>query len=84
MTRSLQNIKLAKNPSDLELLINVWMYYDPTDFPSRPLLKKILKDSRPESIDAVRHRMKNKRPNESSDTAPFSELSTLLTSLQTD
>jgi hypothetical protein len=84
MTRNLERLQTVKNPSGLETLINVWMYYDPTDFPSIPLIKKILKDSRPESIEAVKLRMKNKRPNESADRAPYSDLSTLLTFLQKD
>jgi hypothetical protein len=84
MTRSLHRTQLVTDPLDLELLINIWLYYDPTDFPSIPIVKKILKDSRPQSIDAVNRRIKNKRPNESSDTAPYADLSKLLTFLQTD
>jgi hypothetical protein len=84
MTRNLERLQTVTNPLDLELLINVWMYYDPTDFPSIPLIKKILKDSRPASIEAVELRIKTKRPNESADTAPYSDLPALLTFLQKD
>ena len=74
---SLESLSDLTNPKDLEVLINLWMYYDPTDFPTRDLAFKALKDSRPESILAVKVRMENKLAWEKDNSAPYSELSNL-------
>jgi len=78
MTNSLQSLNKVTDQKHLEILINVWMYYDPTDFPSRDLVVKILKNSKPESIIAIKARIKNKKSWEKDDTAPYTELNDLL------
>ena len=84
VTKCLESLLVVRNPETLEILINVWMYYDPTDFPSIDLIIPILKNSRPESISAVKSRIENKKDWETNDTAPFSELSELLDQLKND
>lgn len=81
MTKSLESLNKVTDLNELEILINVWMYYDPTDFPSRSLVFKVLKESRRESIKAVKLRMGNKKEWESDETAPYSELKDLLEQL---
>jgi len=78
MKKSIESLIRLTDPNELEILINVWMYYDPTDFPSRNLVFKILENSRPESIDAIKTRIKYKKEWETDDTAPYSELNYLL------
>ena len=82
MKNNLESLNLVKGPSDLELLINVWLYYDPTDFPTRKLVFSILKESKPESVIAIKKRQKNKKEWEREDSAPYSELDYLLTQLE--
>jgi len=84
MTKSIVSLEMLTNKEDLELLINVWMYYDPTDFPSIPKIYQILKDSRPQSIEAVKERIINKKEWESEDTAPYSDLKNLLKHLENE
>ena len=81
MVKSIESLGKITNLKDLEVLINVWMYYDPTDFPNRHLVFKILKESKPESIKAVKLRMINKKEWETNDTGPYSELNDLLKQL---
>ena len=64
MTESLKSLTVVTDKADLELLINVWMYYDPTDYPDIPEIYRILKDSRPHSIEAVKNRIDNKKEEE--------------------
>jgi hypothetical protein len=80
--KSLNSISKTEDPNDLELLINVWMYYDPTDFPTRDYVYKILKSSKPESIEAIKCRIKNKKTWEKDDRAPYSELKELIKELE--
>ena len=82
MTKSLESLTIVTNKEDLELLINVWLYYDPTDFPSIPEIYRILKDNRPQSIEAVKKRIANKKEWENEDTAPYSDLKKLLERLE--
>lgn len=78
MTKNLESLNKVTDPNDLDILINVWMYYDPTDFPSRDLVFKVLHKSRPESIKAIKTRINNRKDWESDNTAPYSELNELL------
>ena len=82
MKTSLESLTALTNPKDLELLINVWLYYDPTDFPSRDLVNKVLKESRPQSIKAVTTRVDNKKDWETENSAPYSELTYLKEKLE--
>ncbi len=81
MTISLKSLTKVSNPDNLELLINVWMYYDPTDFPSRELVLEVLMKNKSESLDAVIKRMKNKKKWETDEIAPYSDLQGLLIEL---
>ncbi|MDR6967304.1 TM2 domain-containing membrane protein YozV [Flavobacterium arsenatis] len=78
MIKSLESVNKLTDPNELDILINVWMYYDPTDFPTRNVVFKILENSRPESIKAVKARMNNQKEWETDNTAPYSELNELL------
>ncbi len=82
MESSLKALCHVKNPHDLELLLNVWMYYDPTDFPTRQLVEEVLIFNKHESIIAIESRQKNKREKEHDGTAPFSELNLLLEQIE--
>lgn len=82
MTESLKSIVKLNDSSELDILINVWMYYDPTDFPCRNLVYDILENSRPESIEAVKNRFRLKKNWETDDTAPYSDLTDLLKRLE--
>lgn len=82
MTKSLESLNSVKSQNNLEILINVWLYYDPTDFPTRKLVYRVLNDNRPESIIAVKKRQENKKEWEREDSAPYSELNYLLTELE--
>jgi hypothetical protein len=84
MSKSLRSLTRLDQQKDLELLINVWMYYDPTDYPDIPEVYRIFKNSRPQSIEAVENRMKNKKNWETSETAPYSDLETVLKRLKTE
>lgn len=81
MTKSIKSLNKLTDQNELDIIINVWMYYDPTDFPCRNLVYKILENSRPESIKAVMSRINNKKGWETDDTAPYSELKDLLKQL---
>lgn len=79
LSRALKN---TENQSltlyDLELIINVWMYYTVTDFDTVTLTKNALLAHQEKSIEAVKKRMNNPKEWESIDSAPFSELESLL------
>jgi hypothetical protein len=82
MTRGLTMLQTVSDSAALELLINVWMYYDPTDFQTRELVNRILKQNKVESIKAIKKRKEHKRPGESEETAPYSELTHLISELE--
>lgn len=82
MSKSLKAIKSLSNKDELELLINVWMYYDPTDYLDIPEIYRILKNSRPHSIKAVKNRIENKKEWETDEIAPYSDLENLLKRLE--
>lgn len=84
MTKSLKSIENVSDKDHLDLLINVWMYYDPTDFPDIPEIYRILKASRPYSIEAIKNRIENKKEWETEETAPYSDLKDLLKRLENE
>jgi hypothetical protein len=84
MTKSLKSLTTVTGKDDLDLLINVWMYYDPTDYPDIPEIYRILKASRPNSIAAVKKRIDNKKEWETYNTAPYSDLKDLLKRLENE
>lgn len=82
MIKSVEALDKVTDQNELDLLINVWMYYDPTDFPGRNLVYRILENNRPESVTAVKTRISKKKEWETDDTAPYSELKDLLKRLE--
>jgi hypothetical protein len=84
MSKSLKSLTTVTDKENLDLLINVWMYYDPTDYPDIPEIYRILMDSRPHSIKAVKNRIDNKKEWETDDTAPYSDLKNLLLRLENE
>jgi hypothetical protein len=63
-------------------LIELWMYYDPTDFPTRDLVFNLFKTRKVESIKAIDKRIETKQEWEDEDNAPFSELTYLIERLE--
>lgn len=86
MTKSMEKLDGKKlTADDLQLLINVWMYYDPTDFPDATKQSKVLlKANKPESIAAVKYRIANKRDRENEGSAPYSDLPALLREIESN
>ena len=82
MSEAIQNIDVVDKDEDLELLINVWMYYDPTDFDGRNLIFKVFKKNKEKSVKAIQDRIKNKKEWEVNEIAPYSELFELLNQVQ--
>jgi len=82
LKRSLQILERRElNAEELDLLINVWMYYTVTDFDTRRLVNRVLWKDRKKSKAAVESRMANKLGWETTSGAPFSELNYLLSEL---
>ena len=67
MTKSLNSLQNVTDKNDLELLINIWNYYDPTDYSCRGEIYKILLQNKTISINAVKVRIKHKMSWESTD-----------------
>jgi hypothetical protein len=67
MTASVNSLGALSNAADLELLINVWNYYDPTDYSCKREVFEVLQRSKPASIQAVKHRMQHRMPWEKKD-----------------
>lgn len=82
MKTCLESIDCSENRNELAVLIDVWLYYDPTDFPTRELVFKILEKSKPLSTQEVQRRMTNPSKTEDKSRAPFSELRDLLIQLK--
>jgi hypothetical protein len=82
MSKSLKSLEVVTSQHELELLINVWMYYDPTDYPDIKEVYRILEKSKPQSIAALKDRIVNKRKWEASGSAPYADLKDLLKQLE--
>jgi hypothetical protein len=78
----LQTLDVVRNAEDLDLLLNVWMYYSITDFNATELIPGILMRSKPHSIEAVKNRIANKKEWETEDGAPYSDLQDFLVRLE--
>jgi len=74
MKAAINALPMTVNKKDLALLIEVWMYYDPTDFPVRNMIMPIFKRNKQAGIAAIRYRIAHKKEWETKDGAPFSEL----------
>ena len=55
-------------------LIEVWMYYDPTDFPTRKFVYQVLLTKKEDGLRAIEKRIKEKKNWETLDNAPLSDL----------
>lgn len=84
MTESLKSLTIITDKNEFDLLLNVWMYYNPTDYPYNPEIYRILKNSRPQSIEAVKNRINHKKEGENNDSAPYSSLKNLLQQLENE
>lgn len=82
MQDGLQTLDVVRNTEDLDLLLNVWMYYSITDFDATQFIPEILKRSKPQSIEAVKNRVANKKEWETEDGSPYSDLKSLLKILE--
>ncbi len=74
MRKSLGSLPYTINKNELPLLINVWKYDAPTDYPTRELIMPILARSKKASLVAIKDRLNHKRKGESNDAAPYSDL----------
>ncbi|MEK9158331.1 MAG: hypothetical protein AAB638_04100 [Patescibacteria group bacterium] len=77
MELSLKSLETKCDSKYLPTLIEVWMYYDPTDFPTRKFVLPILLRDKSEGLRAIEKRIKEKKKWETNDTAPFSDLLSL-------
>jgi hypothetical protein len=83
MTKSLNSLHNVTDNQDLELLINIWNYYDPTDYSCRDEIYKILLQNKSMSIKAVKDRLKHKMSWESKNLSG-TEFTTLLKMLENE
>ncbi|MFT3796132.1 hypothetical protein [Flavobacterium sp.] len=74
MQSALEQLQQSATTEDLPLLLNVWMYFDPTDFPTRELISPILAKDRTASLKAVNQRLAHKQKWETENEAPYSDL----------
>jgi hypothetical protein len=74
MTTALIALQKSNKNNDISILIEVWMYYDPTDFPTRKLVEPIFYKDIIATTKAIEKRLKNKKKWESKETAPYSDL----------
>ena len=74
MQNSLKTLQRTHETDELYLLINVWMYYIPPNFPTRELINPIFFADRRETIKQIKVRRKNKWIGEKSQSGPFFEL----------
>ena len=74
MQSALQALQAKHDTKDLDILINVWMYYDPTDFPTGDLIMPIFETDPGATLTAIEKRIKKKKKWENKETAPYSDL----------
>lgn len=74
MTQSLKSLNEVTEPKDLELLINVWNYYDPTDYSCRNLVLNVLLQNKATSIIALKEIIKNMKSWEKIEETDFKYL----------
>lgn len=61
----LESLNVIESPEYLQLLLNIWLYYDATDFLTRSYVFQVLKKNKAKSILAIEKRQKNKKDWES-------------------
>ena len=74
MTLALTELQKTSTRTNLPMLINVWMYYDPTDFPTRKLMEPLFTKDKSAALGAIKNRLKNKKSSEDRSKAPYSDL----------
>ena len=74
ISKALKRLQVSSKEKDLSLLIEVWMYYDPTDFPTRGLIEPIFFKNKTSAHNATRMRILMRAKGEDKDSAPFSDL----------
>lgn len=84
MVSSLNKIKIAPDSTEYRLILDVWMYYDPTDFDDEANISRILMIDRAKSVAAILTRMAHKEDWESPEHAPLSDLDDLSKRLEVD
>ncbi len=77
MENALKLLQTKSKVKYLPLLINVWMYYDPTDFYARELIEPIFLRDKQAALTAIEKRLNKKKKWESQETAPYSDLVSL-------
>jgi len=79
--KAINSLNIISNEKDFQILIEAWMYYDPTDFPTRSLIEPVLIKNKKLALKAVNKRLANKTEWEYEYTAPYSDLSSLKSKL---
>jgi hypothetical protein len=74
MTSICKKLENKVTNKELYLLIDIWMYYTPTDYSTRKTIEPIFFKHKKNTIYNINKRIKNKEKWESKDMAPFSEL----------
>lgn len=74
MEYALKLLVSKSETKDFSLLVNVWMYYDPTDFPTRPLIEPIFIKNRKETLTAIDKQLRIKKKWKDKEIAPYSDL----------
>jgi len=74
ITKALRSLPYTIDKADLPLLINVWMYYDPTDFDVKSAILPVLTRNKRITLDAIKYRRAHKKKWESKDTSPYTDL----------
>ena len=65
MASALKSLQTTSDTSDFQLLINVWMYYQATDFPTKDLIYPIFEKNRIAAVNAIKWRLQNRKEWES-------------------
>lgn len=77
MENALKSLLTKSDVKDLPLLINVWMYYDPTDFPTRQLIQPIFVKDKKATLSAIDKQLNNKENRKKREIAPYTDLVSL-------
>ena len=82
MKAAITSLPATVNKKDLPLIIEVWMYYDPTDFTTRNMIMPIFLRNKQSSVAAIKYRIVHRKTWETADGAPYSELNGLVEDLK--
>jgi hypothetical protein len=81
MLKGIESIEKLTDSASLRLILNVWLYYDPTDFDIRNPIEALLKRSGNNAIEAVNSRLLFREMWENPESYPYAELHSLLDKL---